>query len=80
MRNLTLNSNNIGAEQFLGGNENRNYLQEILIIQKSKIIIVINWRTTVVNGPNNRQIKKSNFSKKSSNIDVTYLNFEIEAF
>ena len=70
----------MGGEQFLGGNENRNYLEEIFFIQKSKIIIVINWRSTVVNGPNNRQIKKSNSSKEVANIEVTYLNFEIEAF
>ena len=62
----------MGGEQFLGGNENRNYLEEIFFIQKSKIIIVINWRSTVVNGPNNRQIKKSNSSKEVANIEVMY--------
>ena len=62
----------MGGEQFLGGNENRNYLEEMFFIQKSKIIIVINWRSTVVNGPNNRQIKKSNSSKEVANIEVMY--------
>lgn len=60
----------MGGEHFLGGNENRNYLQEILFIQKTKIIIVINWRATVVNGPNSRQIKKSNSSREVANIEV----------
>ena len=32
----------MGGEQFLGVNENRNYLEEIFFFQKSKIIIVIN--------------------------------------